>query len=99
YYHYYEYPAVHMVARHYGVRTHRHKLIHYYLTDEWELFDLQKDPREMKSVYAEAAYAGVVKELKTELARLRKLYKVDTFKEPPVVPRKMKDKKKKKGAG
>src|SRR5262249_54172415 len=29
YYHYYEYPAVHSVARHYGVRTSRHKLIHY----------------------------------------------------------------------
>jgi arylsulfatase A-like enzyme len=96
YYHYWEYPAVHMVARHYGVRTQKHKLIHYYLTDEWELFDLEKDPREMKSVYREPAYAGVVKELKTEVARLRKLYKVDTFKEPPVVPRK-KDKMKGKG--
>lgn len=87
YYHYYEWygpNTVHNVTRHYGVRTERHKLIHYYLIDEWELFDLQKDPEEMKSVYADAAYADVVKELKAELAKLRGQYKVDGFKEPPV---------------
>ena len=39
---------------------------------EWELFDLQKDPREMNNVYADPAYAETVKELKAELARLRK---------------------------
>ena len=84
YYHYYEYPAVHSVQRHYGVRTLDHKLIHYYLVGEWELFDLKKDPGERKSVYADPAYAKVVKELKTELTRLRKLYKADTFEEPAV---------------
>jgi arylsulfatase A-like enzyme len=84
YYHYYEYPAVHMVQRHYGVRTDRYKLIHYYITGEWELFDLQKDPGERKSVYGDPAYSDVVKELKAELKRLRKLYRVDEFKEPPV---------------
>ncbi|NQU26213.1 MAG: sulfatase [Candidatus Nealsonbacteria bacterium] len=77
YYRYYEYPAVHMVHKHYGVRTARHKLIFFHEIDEWELFDLQKDPREMKSVYADPAYAGVVAELKTELQRLRKQYKDD----------------------
>ena len=51
YYHYYEYPGVHDVRRHYGVRTDRHKLIHYYNLGEWELFDLAKDPNELKSVY------------------------------------------------
>jgi hypothetical protein len=41
YYHYYEYPSVHMVKRHYGVRTDRYKLIHfYYDVDEWEMYDL-----------------------------------------------------------
>jgi arylsulfatase A-like enzyme len=84
YYHYYEFPAVHMVQRHYGVRTDRHKLIHYYLIDEWELFDLQKDPDELKSIYQDSAYADVVKELKAELQRLREHYKVTAFKEPPV---------------
>ena len=72
YYHYYEFPGAHSVAKHYGVRTQRHKLIHYYQLDEWELFDLQKDPQEMKSVYSDPANAGLVAELKTELSRLQK---------------------------
>jgi arylsulfatase A-like enzyme len=87
YYHYYEYPAVHMVNRHCGVRTDRHKLIHYYNLQEWELFDLEKDPGERRSVYTDPAYADVVKELKAELVRLRQQYRVDDFKEPPEKPR------------
>jgi arylsulfatase A-like enzyme len=75
YYHYYEFPAVHMVKRHYGVRTERHKLIHfYYDIDAWELYDLAKDPMELHNVYAEPAYAKVRRELEDELARLQKLY-------------------------
>ena len=36
YYHYYEYPGAHSVKRHYGVRTDRYKLIHFYNDiDEW----------------------------------------------------------------
>ncbi|MEE8452245.1 MAG: sulfatase [Thermoguttaceae bacterium] len=77
YYRYYEFPGAHSVKRHYGVRTDVHKLIFYHDLDEWELFDLKKDPREMKSVYADPEYASVVKELKAELARLRELYKDD----------------------
>ncbi|HUT24272.1 MAG TPA: sulfatase/phosphatase domain-containing protein [Sumerlaeia bacterium] len=76
YYHYYEFPGVHNVQRHCGVATHRHKLIHYYRIGEWELFDLEKDPNEMRSVYSDPAYADVVKEMKAELERLRKLYEV-----------------------
>ncbi|MBN1491974.1 MAG: sulfatase-like hydrolase/transferase [Phycisphaerae bacterium] len=86
YYHYYEFPGWHDVRRHYGVRTDRHKLIHYYDINEWELFDLKSDPDEMHSVYDDPAYAETVKELKAELTRLRKQYKVDTFKEPPPPP-------------
>ncbi len=75
YYHYYEYPAVHMVKRHYGVRTHRYKLIHFYHDiDAWELYDLKKDPGETRNVYDDPAYAGVVKEMHVELKRLRTLY-------------------------
>jgi arylsulfatase A-like enzyme len=76
YYHYYEYPGVHAVRRHYGVSTKRYKLIYYYLEKEWELFDLERDPKEMRSVYDSPAYAGVVKDLKMELQRLRRYYKV-----------------------
>jgi arylsulfatase A-like enzyme len=79
YYHYYEYPAVHSVKRHYGVRTRHHKLIHFYHDiDEWELYDLQNDPDEMQSVYDDPAYADVVEELKAELVRLRTKFKDDT---------------------
>jgi arylsulfatase A-like enzyme len=75
YYHYYEYPAVHMVKRHYGIRTERYKLIHFYHDiDAWELYDLKKDPRELKNVYANPAYAEVVKELKDELKLLQAIY-------------------------
>ncbi len=75
YYHYYEYPAVHSVKRHYGVRTQGYKLIHFYHDiDAWELYDMAKDPRELNNVYDDPANARVVKELKAELAKLQKLY-------------------------
>jgi arylsulfatase A-like enzyme len=77
YYRYYEYPGPHAVRRHYGVRTARFKLIYFHRIDEWELYDLEKDPREMKSVYADPAYADVVKDLKQRLAALRRQYKDD----------------------
>lgn len=72
YYHYYEYPGAHSVQRHYGVRTDRYKLIHFYNLGEWELFDLKKDPNELRSVYQERGYARVRKELEGELSRLRR---------------------------
>jgi arylsulfatase A-like enzyme len=80
YYHYYEFPGAHSVRRHYGVRTKRYKLIYFYESaiDEWELFDLEKDPLELKSVYSNPKYAPVVKELKQELQRLRTQYRDDS---------------------
>jgi arylsulfatase A-like enzyme len=79
YYHYYEYPGAHSVKKHYGVRTGRYKLIHFYHDiDEWELYDLEKDPKEMKNVFGDPAYANIVKELKVELKALRDKYKDDT---------------------
>ena len=83
YYHYYEYPGWHCVERHYGVRTDQHKLIYYYDRDEWELFDLETDPQELNSVYADPAYASVVEELKAELTRLREQYAVPEDPRPP----------------
>lgn len=75
YYHYYEYPAVHMVKRHYAIVTREYKLIHYYFdVDEWELFDRINDPMEMKNVYNDPAYADVVIEFKTKLKELREKY-------------------------
>lgn len=76
YYHYYEYPAVHMVKRHYGIVTKDYKLAHfYYDVDEWELYDRKNDTLEMNNVYSDPAYAEIVKELKNELAELRVKYK------------------------
>jgi arylsulfatase A-like enzyme len=76
YYHYYEYPAVHSVKRHYGISTERYKLIHYYNDiNEWELFDLQADPLEMRNVYNDPAYASVRAYLHKRLLKLRIQFK------------------------
>jgi arylsulfatase A-like enzyme len=76
YYHYYEFPAVHMAKRHYGVRTRRYKLIHFYHDiDAWELYDLEKDPLELKNVYGDPAYAAIRQGLEAELRRLQAFYR------------------------
>jgi hypothetical protein len=75
YYHYYEYPAEHMVNRHYAIVTKDYKLIHYYyVEDQWELIDRKKDPRELKNFYNDPAYAKVQKDLHARLDQLRKQY-------------------------
>jgi len=76
YYHYYEYPSIHMVKRHYGIVTKEYKLAHfYYDIDEWELYDLTNDPSEMKNVYADPDYSMIVDSLNEKLASLRIKYK------------------------
>ncbi len=76
YYHYYEYPAEHMVNRHYAIITKEYKLIHYYFAaDEWELIDRKKDPMELKNVYNDPAYRSIRIDLHAKLASLRKKYK------------------------
>ncbi len=73
YYHYYEWPAVHNVRPHYGIASADYKLVKFYGdVDYWELFDLQKDPKEMTSVYDDPAYAATRKQLHAELERLQK---------------------------
>ncbi len=84
YYRYWMHLSHHHVPAHYGIRTHRYKLIYYYgealgttgsidepKAPEWELFDLEKDPNEMCSVYDDPAYADIVTELTAELYRLK----------------------------
>lgn len=83
YYHYYEYPGPHRVRPHYGVRTGRYKLIRYYTVDEWELFDLRKDPHEMNSVHGAPAYADVRRRLTGRLRELRRRVGDDTGPEVP----------------
>ena len=76
YYHYFEYPAEHSVKRHYGIRTSKYKLIHFYFDiDAWELYDLEKDPDEINNIYDNPEYKNIIDELKKELQKLREKYK------------------------
>jgi arylsulfatase A-like enzyme len=78
YYHYYEWPAPHHVRPHYGVVTDRYKLVRFYGTGEdyTELFDLEKDPLELKDFSRDPAYAKTKADLEKEMARLRRELKV-----------------------
>ena len=71
YYHYYEYPSVHMVPRHYGIRTERYKLMHFYQFDEWEFYDLDKDPDELVNLYNDPEYAEQIESIRKQLVALR----------------------------
>ncbi|MDC6355689.1 MULTISPECIES: sulfatase family protein [unclassified Robiginitalea] len=75
YYHYYEYPAEHMVNRHYAIVTKDYKLIHYYFyQDYWELIDRKKDPKELHNYYDDPEYAEVQARLHSELEAIREKY-------------------------
>ena len=75
YYHFYEYPAEHAVCRHYGLRTERYKLVHFYNdVNVWELYDLQSDPTEMHNLYGQPGTEEITAELMDELERLQVLY-------------------------
>ena len=66
-----------MVKRHYGIRTERYKLIHFYNDiNWWELYDMQADPTEMHNLYGKQGMEKVTAELMAELARLQKQYEV-----------------------
>jgi arylsulfatase A-like enzyme len=74
YYHYYEYPIWHKVQPHYGIRTSKYKLIHfYYSMDKWELYDITADPSEMNNIY-ENASNELILNLKKELKSLQIQY-------------------------
>ncbi len=75
YYHYYHHGA-HNVPRHDGVRTDRYKLICYYTEDVYEMFDLDEDPNELKSVHNDPKYAEIRKKLNTRLLAMRRDLKV-----------------------
>lgn len=79
YYHYFEYPAEHKVKRHYGIRTDRYKLIHfYYDIDAWEFYDLQKDPSEINNVIEDPAYQDIIQSLRETLEK-DTYYQEDNF--------------------
>ena len=75
YYQYFEYPKWHRVQPHYGIRTERYKLIHfYYDIDVWEFYDLQKDPKELVNCYNNPEYKDIISELHTRLDEMVKKY-------------------------
>lgn len=75
YYHYYEYPAEHMVKRHYGIRTDRYTLVHFYDDiDVWELYDRQADPHQLDNIYGKPGTEEVTRELKKRLRDLQVEY-------------------------
>jgi arylsulfatase A-like enzyme len=81
YYHYYEYPGAHSVRKHEGAFDGRYKLIRFYGRDvpgeeEWELYDLEKDPLEVHNVVNDPDYQGTREKMEQELRRLQKLYEV-----------------------
>ena len=89
YYHYYEYPSVHMVPRHFGIRTHRYKLMSFYQFGVWEMYDLQEDPDELTNIY-ETADPALVSEMKQKLKDLQTKYD-DTSAEPEFSTEKKKE--------
>lgn len=78
YYQYFEYPKWHNVQPHYGVRTDRYKLIHfYYNVDVWEFYDLEEDPNELKNSIDNPKYKKEIAKLKKEIKKLQKEYNDD----------------------
>jgi arylsulfatase A-like enzyme len=71
YYRYYHDPGDHNTRAHYGVRTQTHKLIYFWKKDQWELFDLVNDPRELHSLYGAPGQEKITASLKAELLRLK----------------------------
>lgn len=71
YYHYYDFPAFHMVQK------DRYKLIHFYDNiDVWEMYDLVIDLDERANIYNSPACSDIQKQLLTTLNNLQKQYGV-----------------------
>ncbi|MEP2776256.1 MAG: sulfatase/phosphatase domain-containing protein [Luteolibacter sp.] len=75
-YYFYSGEATHHVAAHDGVRNKRYKLMHFPDTEEWNLFDLEKDPGEMKSVHQDPEYKQVIADMKELYSALRSEYRM-----------------------
>jgi arylsulfatase A-like enzyme len=86
YYRYYHDPGDHNTRAHYGLRTETHKLIYFWKKDQWEMYDLVKDPDELHNLYGDPSQRELRDRLKAELYRLKKeLGDRDQFaeKQPP----------------
>lgn len=87
YYHYYDFPAIHMVRRHDGVRDKQYKLIHFYgdktknreAINCNEMYDLKADPNELNNIYGKPEYKEVQDRLQKKLDQFRVEQKVDEY--------------------
>jgi arylsulfatase A-like enzyme len=70
YYRYVE-QGVHNVAPHEGVRTSRYALTYWPTHDEWELFDLETDPQEVRNIHNDPAFADVQRRMHEALDLVR----------------------------
>ncbi len=68
------------------MRTKQYELIHYYEIGEWELFDLARDPEELRSVYGDRKYTPVVAQMKRKFNALRRQYAVPAMDPAPYYP-------------
>lgn len=60
-----------MVKKHYGIRNKKFKLIHFYDDiNEWEFYDLEKDPSEMKNLYGNPSFSAEIEKMKSDLKNL-----------------------------
>ena len=75
YYHYYEYGADHTVIPHVALRSDRYKIIYFYTVDEWEFYDLNKDPGEQKNLINNSSYKAEIREMRNMLDKNREYYK------------------------
>ena len=75
YYHYYEYPDEHRVNRHFGIRTPRYSLMRFYGdVNQWELYDLKRDPENMHNLYGKPGTLNLTRKLKKKLLQLQEFY-------------------------
>jgi arylsulfatase A-like enzyme len=73
YYEYFEHPGPHCVRKNHGIRTERWKLIEFWEEpQELELYDLARDPDEIRNLAADPEYAATVRELREKMHRLRR---------------------------
>jgi len=95
YYRYWMHMAHHDNPAHFGIRTKKYKLIFFYGTNYkqrgpkptrpgWELYDMVNDPHEMNNLYDNPRYVAVIRKLKIELLRLRKMYNETDEKYPHI---------------
>ena len=75
YYAYYG-EATHRVPKHDGVRGDRYKLFYLPDTNEWQLFDLETDPQELRSIHEDPEKQDVLAHMKALYQELRGQYGV-----------------------